>query len=49
MLGLDAWWDQSEYSAASGSFSSRGAFILRKLREHNPAKLHDVLTDLYRR
>jgi len=26
----------------------RGLFILRKLREHDPARLQDVLADLYR-
>jgi hypothetical protein len=28
-LGLDAWWDEPAYRAAMGTFSERGAFILR--------------------
>jgi hypothetical protein len=47
-LGLDAWWDEPAYHAARGSFSTKGTFILRKLSEHDPAKLKDVLGDLYR-
>jgi hypothetical protein len=31
-----------------GTFSERGAFILGKLKEHDAAKLADVLADLYR-
>jgi hypothetical protein len=30
-IGLDAWWDEPAYEAASGSFSRKGAFILFKL------------------
>jgi hypothetical protein len=47
-LGLDAWWDEPAYKAAQGSFSTKGLFILAKLREHDPAKLQDVMVDLYR-
>lgn len=34
--------------AAQGSFSDRGAFILGKVEAYDPAKLKDVLGDLYR-
>lgn len=30
-LGLDGLWDEPYYRAAKGSFSTKGAFILRKL------------------
>lgn len=36
------------YKAAQRTFTERGMFILRKLREHDPAKFLDVMTDLYR-
>lgn len=47
-LNLDAWWDEPAYQAARGSFSTKGTFILRKLGEQDPAKLKDVLADVYR-
>jgi len=47
-LGLDAWRDEPAYQAARGSFSTKGTFILRKLSEHDAAKLTDVLADVYR-
>jgi hypothetical protein len=47
-LRLDPWWDEPDYKAAQGTFTERGAFVLRKLREHDPARLGDVLSDLYR-
>ena len=46
-LGLDAWWNEPEYKPCN-TFRLRGIFILRKLREHDPARLQDVLADLYR-
>ena len=48
LLNLDAWWNEPAYKAAMGTFSERGAFILSKLKEHDAAKLKDVLADLYR-
>ncbi len=47
-LNLDPWWDSPTYKASSATFPERGAFILAKLQEHDAAKLHEVLTDLYR-
>jgi hypothetical protein len=47
-LDVDAWWDESAYKAAQGTFSEKGTFILVKLREHDAAKLKDVLADVYR-
>jgi hypothetical protein len=46
-LGLDAWWNEPEYKPCN-TFHLRGLFILRKLREHDPATFQDVMTDLYR-
>jgi len=46
-LNLAAWWDEPDYKPCN-TFHLRGLFILRKLREHDPAKLQDVLADLYR-
>ena len=46
-LGLDAWWDEPEYKPCN-TLRLRGLFILRKLREHDSTKFHDVMTDLYR-
>ena len=46
-IGLDAWWDEPAYKTCN-TFRLRGLFILRKLREHDPARLQDVLADLYR-
>ena len=46
-LGLDAWWNEPDYKPCN-TFRLRGLFILRKLREHDPARLQDVLADLYR-
>ena len=46
-LGLDAWWDEPDYKPCN-TVRLRGLFILRKLREHDPARLQDVLADLYR-
>jgi len=36
-LGLDAWWDEPAYKAASATFPERGAFIFAKLRAHDAA------------
>jgi hypothetical protein len=47
MLGLDAWWDEPRYKTCN-TFHLRGLFIFDKLREHDPSKFQDVLTDLYR-
>jgi hypothetical protein len=46
-LGVDAWWDEPEYKPCN-TFHLRGLVIFRKLREHDPAKFQDVMTDLYR-
>ena len=46
-LNLEAWWDEPEYKT-SNTFHLRGRFILRKLYEHDHAKLDDVMADLYR-
>ncbi len=46
-IGLDAWWNEPDYKPCN-TFRLRGLFILRKLREHDPARLQDVLADLYR-
>lgn len=40
------WWDELAYRAAQGSFSTKGTFILRKLADHDAAKLQDVLADV---
>lgn len=47
-LNLDPSWDELAYKAAQSSFSTKGTFILRKLKEHDAAKLDIVLSDLYR-
>src|SRR5713101_7038229 len=47
MLSVDAWWDEPEYKTCN-TLHLRGLFILRQLREHDPAKFQDVMTDLYR-
>ena len=47
-LKMDAWFDEIAYKRAQGSFSTKGAFILTKLKEHDAAKLETVLDDLYR-
>jgi hypothetical protein len=47
-LELDAWWDDPDYTAAKGSFSSKAAFILGKLMEHDGARFMQVMADLYR-
>ena len=39
MIGLDAWFDDPAYKRAQGSFSTKGAFILAKLAEHDLAQL----------
>ena len=46
-LNLDAWWDEPAYTSCN-TLHLRGLFILRKLREHDPARLQDVLAELYR-
>jgi hypothetical protein len=46
-LVLGAWWGEPAYKPCN-TFHLRGLFILRKLREHDPARLEDVLADLYR-
>jgi hypothetical protein len=46
-LNLDPWWDEPEYKTCN-TLRLRGAFILQKVREHDPAKFQDVMTDLYR-
>jgi hypothetical protein len=48
LLALDSWWDEPGYRAAMETFFERGAFILRKLEDHDAAELKDVLGDLYR-
>jgi hypothetical protein len=45
-LGLDAWWDESTNKTCN-TLHLRGLFILRKLREYDPAKFQDVMTGLY--
>jgi hypothetical protein len=40
------WFDDPAYKPAQGSFSTKGAFILAKLREHDAAKLSTVLDDM---
>jgi hypothetical protein len=45
-IGLDPWWDEPDYKTCN-TFHLRGLFILRKLREHDSTKFHDVMTDLY--
>jgi hypothetical protein len=47
-LNLDAWWDEPYYKAAKSSFSSKGAFILRKLMKHDGARFAEIMADLYR-
>jgi len=44
-LDLDAWFDDPAYKASAGTFSGSGAFILAKLKEHDAAKLVDVLAE----
>jgi len=46
-LNLAPWWDEPDYKTCN-TFHLRGLFILRKLREHDPTKFHDVMADLYR-
>ena len=46
-LGLDPWWDEPAYKACN-TFHLRGVFIFQKLREHDPARFREVMTDLYR-
>ncbi len=46
-LGVNAWWDEPEYKPCN-TYHFRGRFILRKLYEHDHAKLDDVMADLYR-
>ena len=46
-LVLGALWGEPAYKPCN-TFHLRGLFILRKLREHDPARLQDVLADLYR-
>jgi hypothetical protein len=46
-LNLATWWDEPTYKPCN-TFHLRGLFILRKLREHDSARLQDVLADLYR-
>ena len=48
MVDLDNWWDEPYYMAAKGSFSTKGAFILRKLLRHDGARFVEVMADLYR-
>jgi hypothetical protein len=46
-LNLAPWWDEPDYKTCN-TFHLRGLFILRKLREHDSTKFHDVITvDLY--
>ena len=47
-LDLDPWWDEPAYRSATGTFSERGTFILRKLSEHDPIRFKTVMDDLYR-
>jgi hypothetical protein len=46
-LNLDAWWDEPDHKPCN-TFRLRGLFILRKLREQDSTKFHDVMMDLYR-
>ena len=46
-MGLGDWWHEPDYKPCN-TVRLRGLFILRKLREHDPARLQDVLADLYR-
>ena len=46
-LSPDGWWDELAYRRCA-TFSLKGAFILRKLKEHDAVKLKTVLDDLYR-
>ena len=41
-LGLDPWWNEPAYKTCN-TFHLRGLFILRKLREHDSTKFHDVM------
>jgi hypothetical protein len=45
-IGLDAWWAEPEYKVC-GTFKARGAFILQKLHEFDPARFNTVMTKLY--
>jgi len=47
MIGLVAWWDEPDYKPCN-TLHLRGLFIFRKLRELDPAKFQEVMTDLYR-
>jgi hypothetical protein len=47
-LNLDAWWDEPYFKAAKGSFSTEGAFILRKLLKYDGARFVEVMADLCR-
>ncbi len=42
-LGLDPWWNEPAYKTCN-TFHLRGLFILRRLREHDSTKFHDVMT-----
>jgi hypothetical protein len=41
-------WTLGGTSPSTSLVRLRGLFILRKLREHDSTKFHDVMTDLYR-
>jgi len=47
-LNLDPWFDEPAYQASRETFTERGTFNLAKLQAHDPAKLKDVLADVYR-
>jgi hypothetical protein len=46
LIGLGSWWDEPDYRTCN-TVHLRGVFILQKLREHDPVKFQDVMTDLY--
>jgi hypothetical protein len=48
-IGLDACWDELDYrQALRGSLTDQGAFILRKLSQHDLVRFKTVMDDLYR-
>jgi len=47
VICLDLWWDEPAYNAAQATFSERGAFVIRKLAQHDATKLKVAMDDLY--
>jgi hypothetical protein len=45
-LNVDAWWDEPAYKTCN-TLHLRGAFILRKLRAHDPESFDDLMRDVY--